>query len=114
MDKIKLLVAGLLVVAGIAGYYVLADGPAVLRVLSVLAGLALAATTVWFTGPGKQFYGSTLQAVAGARTIVWPTRKETMKLTRRVHLVVIKTGLSSCTLCKRKTRLFKRLIWSET
>jgi preprotein translocase subunit SecE len=93
MDKLKLLVAGLLVVAGIAGYYVLADGPAALRVLSVLAGLALAATTLWFTEPGKQFYGFSRESIAEARKVVWPTRKETMQMTGVVILFVIVMAL---------------------
>ena len=41
-DKIKLLVAVLLVIAGLAGFYFFADAPAVVRVLSVVAGLVLA------------------------------------------------------------------------
>jgi len=93
MDKIKLLLAGLLVVAGIAGYYVLADSPAVLRVLSVLAGLAFAATVMWFTEPGKQFYGFSRESVAEARKVVWPTRKETMQMTGVVILFVIVMAL---------------------
>ena len=40
-DKIKLLLAVLLVIGGIAGYYFFADAPMIVRVLSVLAGLAL-------------------------------------------------------------------------
>ena len=42
-DNIKLLAAGLLVAAGIAGFYLLSDMPAVLRVLSVLLSLVAAA-----------------------------------------------------------------------
>ena len=38
-DKIKLVLAVLLVVAGIAGFYVLKDSAMILRVASVLAGL---------------------------------------------------------------------------
>jgi preprotein translocase subunit SecE len=93
MDKLKLLAAGLLVVAGIAGYYVLADGPAVLRVLSVLAGLALAATVAWFSEPGKRFYGFSRESIAEARKVVWPTRKETMQMTGVVVLFVIVMAL---------------------
>jgi preprotein translocase subunit SecE len=93
MDKLKLLAAGLLVVAGIAGYYVLAESPAVLRVLSVMAGLALAATVAWFTEPGRQFYGFSRESVAEARKVVWPTRKETIQMTGVVILFVIVMAL---------------------
>jgi len=40
-DKIKLLVAVLLVIAGVAGFYLFADAPTVVRVLSVIGGLVL-------------------------------------------------------------------------
>ena len=93
LDKIKLLVAGLLVVAGIAGFYVFADSPAVVRVLSVLAGLVLAAVVIWFTEPGKRFFAFSREAVAEARKVVWPTRKETMQMTGVVIAFVIVMAL---------------------
>jgi hypothetical protein len=55
-DKIKLAIAFLLVVAGLSGYYVFADQATILRVLSVLGGVAAALAVAWFTVPGKQFY----------------------------------------------------------
>ena len=55
-DKIKIALAALLVVAGLAGFYYFADMPAIVRVGSVLAGLAAAAFVFWTTEPGKQFY----------------------------------------------------------
>ena len=42
MDRMRLALAVLLVAAGIAGFYLLGDKPAVLRVLSVLAGMGAA------------------------------------------------------------------------
>jgi preprotein translocase subunit SecE len=89
MEKLKLLVAGLVIVAGIAGFYLLADSPMVVRVLSVLVGLALATTVAWFTVPGQQFFAFSQEAVAEARKVVWPTRKETMQMTGVVILFVI-------------------------
>src|SRR5690349_20218255 len=56
MDKIKAAVAVLLLIAGIAGFYFLSESPMVLRVASVLAGLAAGAAVGWTTEPGKQFY----------------------------------------------------------
>jgi preprotein translocase subunit SecE len=89
IEKLKLLVAGLLIVAGVAGFYLLADSPMVVRVLSVLAGVGLAAAMAWFTVPGQQFYVFSQEAVAEARKVVWPTRKETMQMTGVVILFVI-------------------------
>jgi preprotein translocase subunit SecE len=88
-DKIKLAIAALLVIAGIAGYYLLAEQVAILRVLSVLAGVAAAAGVAWFTVPGKQFYAFSQESIAEARKVVWPTRKETIQTTGVVFGLVV-------------------------
>jgi preprotein translocase subunit SecE len=80
-DKIKLSVAFLLVVAGIAGYYYLQESAAVLRIVSVLLGLLLAAVVAWTSDPGKRFFGFAKDSVGEAKRVVWPTRKETMQTT---------------------------------
>src|SRR5512135_1916619 len=80
-DKIKLLVAFMLVVAGVVGYYALQDSAAVLRVLSVLFGVLLAAGVFWTTASGKLFFGFAKAWVDEAKRVVWPTRKETMQTT---------------------------------
>ncbi len=92
-DKIKFLLAIALVVAGLAGYYQLADHMLVLRVLSVLAGLALGGAVAWFTVPGQDFYRFSQDAVVEARRVVWPTRKETWQTTLAVFALVIVMGI---------------------
>jgi preprotein translocase subunit SecE len=92
-DNIKLLAAGLLIVAGIAGYYFLSDMPTVVRVLSVLAGLGAAAGVAWYTEAGRRFFAFSQEAVTEARKVVWPTRKETMQMTGVVILFVVVMAL---------------------
>ena len=92
-DKLKLLAAGLLVAAGIAGFYLLSDMPAVLRVLSILLSLVAAAGVAWLTEPGRRFYGFAQESVVEARKVVWPTRKETMQMTGVVVVFVIVMAL---------------------
>lgn len=92
-DNFKLLAAGLLIAAGIAGFYLLADMPAVVRVISVLAGLAAAAGVAWLTEPGRRFFAFSQDAVTEARKVVWPTRKETMQVTGVVVLFVVVMAL---------------------
>ncbi len=92
-DKIKLLVALLLVVAGVVGFYALQDSAAVLRVLSVLLGVLLAAGVFWTTVSGKQFFGFAKDSVAEAKRVVWPTRKETMQTTAVVILFAVVMAL---------------------
>lgn len=92
-DKLKLLAAGLLIAAGIAGFYLLSDMPAVVRVLSVLLSLVAAAGVAWLTEPGRRFYGFAQESVVEARKVVWPTRKETMQMTGVVVVFVIVMAL---------------------
>ena len=80
-DKIKLLVAVLLVVAGVAGFYSFADAPTVVRVLSVVGGLILGAVVAGFSGPGREFFRFSLEARDEAKKVVWPSRKETLQMT---------------------------------
>ena len=88
-DKIKLTIAFLLVIAGVAGYYMLADHAAVLRIVSVLGGIAAAVAVAWFTAPGRQFYAFSQESVAEARKVVWPTRKESLQMTGIVFAFVV-------------------------
>lgn len=92
-DKIKLLVAALLVIAGVAGFYFLADAPTVVRVLSVIAGLLLGAVVAGFSGPGREFFRFSLEARDEAKKVVWPTRKETLQMTGVVMGFVIVMSL---------------------
>ena len=92
-DKIKIVIAFLLIAAGVAGFYALQESAAVLRVLAVLAGVLLAAGAFWTTASGKQFFGFTKDSVAEAKRVVWPTRKETLQTTGIVILFSIVMAL---------------------
>jgi preprotein translocase subunit SecE len=81
LDKIKLLIAVSLVVAGMAGFYFLPDLPALVRVLLVLGGMVAGGAVMFFTAPGKAFFAFAGEARDEARKVVWPTRKETMQTT---------------------------------
>ena len=88
-DKIKLLIAILFLIAGLAGFYVLGDQPLVLRILSVLGGLVLAGVMAGFTDPGRRFIGFSKESVDEAKRVVWPTRKEAMQTTGIVFVFVL-------------------------
>jgi preprotein translocase subunit SecE len=88
-DKIKLVVAAGLVVAGIAGYYWLAASSILLRLLSVVAGIAAGAVVAWTSAPGQQFLVFAREALAEVKKVVWPTRKETMQTTAAVFAFVV-------------------------
>ena len=92
-DKAKAVVAGLLVVGGITGYYLLATQPAWMRWISVAAGLLLAALMVAISAYGHSLKQFVLDARVELRKIVWPTRQETLQVTLAVFIFVIVAGL---------------------
>ena len=52
-----------------------------MRLVSVLAGLLLAAAMAWTSESGKRFFTFGKDSVAEAKRVVWPTRKETLQTT---------------------------------
>ena len=92
-DKVKLAVAVLIVIAGVAGYYVLADQAAWMRWLSVIASLVLAAVVVAFSRYGSEFRRFVELARIELRKIVWPARQETLQTTLVVFGFVIVAGI---------------------
>ena len=89
VDKLKFVLAVLSVIAGIAGFYLLASDATLLRVLSVLGGLVVAGVLVWTTPLGHRLASFVREAIAEARKVVWPTRKETLQTTGMVFVFVL-------------------------
>ncbi len=92
-DKIKLLVAFLLVVAGVAAYYYLHESAMVLRVLVILLAVVLAGGLAFATASGAQFFAFSKDSVAEARRVTWPSRKEAMQTTGVVIVFAITMAL---------------------
>ena len=92
-DTIKLVIAVLLVAAGVAGYYALGDAALILRVLAVAAGIAAALAVAALSDRGRQFIAFAREAVAETKKVVWPTRKETMQTTAAVFGFVVVMAL---------------------
>jgi preprotein translocase subunit SecE len=92
-DKAKLTVAILIVVAGVAGYYVLAGSAVWLRWLTVAGSLALAGLVAAFSSYGTEFRRFLELARVELRKIVWPTRQETGQTTLVVFIFVIVAGV---------------------
>jgi len=88
-DKIKVLLAIAAVVGGIAGFYLLAQQPTVLRIASVLAGLIVGAIIGLTSEPGRRFFGFAKEAAAETRKVVWPSGKETVQTTLVVFAFVV-------------------------
>ena len=94
-DKAKLTVGVLLVLAGIAGFYLLGnEGQGVwLRWAAVAAGLVLGALVVAFSRYGAELKQFVLDSRVELRKIVWPSRNETGMTTLVVFVFVIVSGV---------------------
>ncbi len=87
-DKAKLAAAALLLVGGLAAFYLLGQKDLWLRVVALLVLLA-AAVGVFFTAePGKQLIGFGRDSVKEVKKVVWPTRKEALQMTGYVFAFV--------------------------
>ena len=87
------MLAGLFIVAGLAGFYLLGDKPLIVRILVVLGGVLAAGVIAWLTPSGRQFAGFSKEAVDEAKKVVWPTRKEAMQTTGIVFVFVVLMAL---------------------
>jgi len=88
-DKIKLAVAGVVVLAAIVGYYVLANSPFALRAGLVVGGLVVALVIAWTSQPSKDFIVYCQDSTTETKKVVWPSRKETLQTTGVVVAFVI-------------------------
>jgi len=88
-DRAKVVIAVLAVVAGIAGYYLLARQPFVLRLAAIIAGLVVGLAVGWFSAPGRRFIGFARDAWSETKRVVWPERKETWMVTAYVFAFVV-------------------------
>ncbi|MBN8441290.1 MAG: preprotein translocase subunit SecE [Thauera sp.] len=88
-DKLKFALALALVAAGVVGFYLLSEQALVLRVLSVLAGVAAGAAVAWYSEPGRRFADFARDAITETKKVVWPSRKETVQTTGLVFAFVV-------------------------
>ena len=92
-DKIKLLVAGLLIAAGIAGFYYFAEQALLYRVLGLLVVIAVSAFVALQSQVGMDAWNFGRSAILEVRKAVWPSRQETVQTTLLVIVMVIIVGL---------------------
>ena len=93
LDIVKLAIAGALLAAGIAGYYLLSEQALILRVLAVIGGTVAGAAVAWFTAPGRTFAAFARESMVEVKKVVWPTRKEALQMTGYVFAFVVVMAL---------------------
>ncbi len=92
-DRAKLAAAGVLLVAGVAAYYLLGKQDLWLRVLALLVLVAGAVATFFTAEAGKQLIAFGRDSVKETKKVVWPARKEAMQMTGYVFAFVVVMAL---------------------
>lgn len=93
LDTFKLLLAIVVLLAGIAGFYYFEAEGLLYRVLGLLAFVLVALGMVYTTNLGQSVVGFGREARAEVRKVVWPSRQETVQTTMMVIVAVIIIGI---------------------
>jgi preprotein translocase subunit SecE len=88
-DKIKWIVAALLVVGALAGFYWFEQYSLLIRVPALLAAAIICVVIVVQTTAGRQLVGFFRESQIEVRKVVWPTGKETTQTTLVVMALVV-------------------------
>ena len=83
-DKAKLGAAVALVIAALAGFYLLGKQGQVAQWGALLVGLAAAFVVFVTSEPGKEFVAFGRDSWKEVKKVVWPTRKESLQMTAYV------------------------------
>jgi preprotein translocase subunit SecE len=93
LDAAKLAAGVAILVAGVAGFYLLSEQPIWLRWIIVLAALVAAGFVGLQSYQGKTFWSFVQSSRIELRKVVWPNRQETMQVTIVVFVMVLILGL---------------------
>jgi preprotein translocase subunit SecE len=93
-DRIKLILAVLVVIAGIVAFSALEPQLAApVRVVIFILSLIVAAGIAAISEPGRRFIGFAQESYYEVRKVVWPSRKETVQMTGIVFAFVAVMGI---------------------
>ena len=93
LDTFKLILAIVVLLGGIAGFYYYEAEGLLYRVLGLLAFVLVALGMVYTTNLGQSVVGFGREARAEVRKVVWPSRQETVQTTLMVIVAVIIIGI---------------------
>ena len=88
-DKAKLAGVALLVVGAVVAFYALGKQDLWIRVLALVALMAVAVAVFFTSEPGKQLIAYGRDSVKEVRKVVWPSRQEAMQMTGYVFAFVV-------------------------
>ena len=88
-DKLKLVLAVLIAIGGIVGFYYFGDKPSFIRLAVMLTAATVAIVFAAQTDFGRNTWEFAKGARMELRKVVWPTNKETMQVTLIVFVMVV-------------------------
>ena len=88
-DKFKVGLSVVAAIAGVVGFYLLADKSTAVRAAALVVGLLVALGFFWTSTQGKDFINFAKEAVRETKKVVWPTRKDAMQITAIVFAFVL-------------------------
>jgi preprotein translocase subunit SecE len=92
-DTVKLLLAIVLLIAGIAAFYYFSSYALVYRVFGILAVAGASVALLFTTAIGGTVWGFIKESKVEVRKVIWPTRQETLQATMLVVALVFLVGL---------------------
>ncbi len=93
MDTVKLLLAVVLLVAGIGLFYFFEEYSALVRVLGLLAITGVAVFVGLQSAAGRRIWDFAKASRTEVRKVVWPSRQETIQTTLIVFAMVLLIGI---------------------
>ncbi len=93
LDTAKIALAIVVLVGGLAGYYWFAELPTAVRILIVLAGVAVGLLLLFWSAQGQVLWQFVQGSRVELRKMVWPTRQETVQTTLIVFAFVLLMGI---------------------
>lgn len=93
IDIVKQVFSVLLVVGGVAAFYLFSDIPLLYRVIGLLVVALVVLGLMFTTILGRNIWGFFLESKQEVRKVVWPTREETTRTTMLVFAMVFTVGL---------------------
>jgi preprotein translocase subunit SecE len=88
-ETIKLVLAVLIVLSGVIGFYYFSDQSVLLRTIGLLVCALISGFIALQTDKGRNIWLFFQDAQIEVRKVVWPTREETLQTTLIVIIVVI-------------------------
>ena len=89
LDLLLVSLAVVFALAGVCAFSLMSDQTLLIRLIALIAGLALAVVVGWISPSGKRFIVYGRESYDELRRVIWPTRKETLNSSGMVLAFVV-------------------------